>query len=52
MTTYIHQLDSWPNFQWDGQRIAGPLASVRHEQGRLMGRAERIGFPPREEASE
>jgi Fic family protein len=50
MTTYIHQLDSWPHFTWDSKRIADPLASVRHQQGRLIGRMEHLGFQLRQEA--
>jgi Fic family protein len=50
MTTYIHQLDSWPHFTWDSKRIADPLASVHHQQGRLIGRMEHLGFPLQQEA--
>ena len=47
---YIHQLSAWPNFQWDQERLLNPLAQVRHEQGRLVGRVEGLGFSLRAEA--
>jgi len=50
MTRYIHELDDWPRFHWDTERLAVKLASVRHEQGRLLGRMENLGFPLRQEA--
>ncbi len=50
MPTYIHELPDWPNFRWDHKAIAGPLAAVRHHQGRLIGRMEGLGFQFRAEA--
>jgi Fic family protein len=50
MPTYIHQLPNWPKFQWDHQALAGPLAALRHRQGRFVGRMEGLGFPLRSEA--
>jgi Fic family protein len=47
---YIHQLGDWPQFRWDQERVANALAAVRHEQGRLIGRMEALGFPLRQEA--
>jgi len=47
---YIHDLDSWPNFQWDRLRLSERLAAVRHQQGRLVGRMEALGFNLRAEA--
>lgn len=47
---YIHELTDWPRFRWDAGRIAEPLASVRHRQGRLLGRMEGLGFTLRQEA--
>lgn len=50
MAAYIHELKGWPAFRWDEGRIASRLASVRHRQGRLIGRMEALGFPLRSEA--
>ena len=50
MSRYIHQLPEWPHFQWDRNAIAGPLAEIRHRQGRLLGRMESLGFALRKEA--
>jgi Fic family protein len=47
---YIHELDDWPQFRWDKDRLAEPLAAVRHRQGRLIGRMESLGFDLRQEA--
>lgn len=47
---YIHQRPLWPHFSWDRQLIMDLLASVRHKQGKLIGRMESLGFPLQEEA--
>lgn len=39
-----------PGFHWNAERIADPLASVRHRQGRLIGRMEGLGFSLQQEA--
>ena len=51
MTTYIHQLQGWPEFRWERQKLAGHLAAVRHRQGRLIGRMDSLGFSLRAEAA-
>ncbi|HEY9792970.1 MAG TPA: Fic family protein [Candidatus Obscuribacterales bacterium] len=51
MPRYIHELRDWPNFRWDSRRVQAPLASVRHHQGRLVGRMEGLGFQLQEQAS-
>jgi Fic family protein len=47
---YIHDLPAWPQFEWDRERLAEPLAGVRLRQGRLIGHMEALGFPLRTEA--
>lgn len=47
---YIHELKDWPELRWDTDRLAEPLAAVRHRQGRLVGRMESLGFNLRQEA--
>jgi Fic family protein len=51
MSPYIHELPEWPAFRWDSARLAGPLAALRHRQGRLIGRMENLGFSLRAEAT-
>jgi Fic family protein len=51
MARYIHELADWPKFAWNHERLAGLLASVRHRQGRLLGRMEALGFPLKSEAT-
>lgn len=47
---YIWELPDWPRFHWDQGRLTKVLAQARHDQGRLLGRMEALGFPLREEA--
>ncbi|MCX5903214.1 MAG: Fic family protein [Proteobacteria bacterium] len=47
---YIHQLNIWPKFVWDHEKIAALLGSIRNRQGRLVGRMEAMGFALRTEA--
>ena len=47
---YIHELKDWPRFRWSAEKIAEPLASVRHRQGRLIGHMEALGFNLQQEA--
>ena len=47
---YIHELSEWPRFEWDAGRLAAPLATARHLQGRLLGQMEALGFKTKEEA--
>lgn len=47
---YLHELKDWPRFHWNRERLAEPLADVRHRQGRLIGYMEALGFTLRQEA--
>jgi len=47
---YIHELKGWPKFHWSTDKLAEPLASVRHRQGRLIGHMEALGFNLQQEA--
>lgn len=47
---YIWELPDWPTLRWSEANLTDSLASVRHEQGRLIGRMEGLGFSLREEA--
>ncbi len=50
MATYIHELPGWPEFRWNEAGLTQRLAALRHEQGRLIGRMEALGFDLRAEA--
>lgn len=50
MAIFIHQLTDWPQFRWDRDALAGPLAEIRHRQGRLLGRMEGLSLALRREA--
>lgn len=47
---YIHQQPNWPKLHWSQHQLASTLATVRHRQGRLLGRMETLGFPLQQEA--
>jgi Fic family protein len=47
---YMHELGDWPRFRWSIEKLAEPLASVRHRQGRLVGHMEALGFNFQQEA--
>jgi Fic family protein len=47
---YVHEKKDWPGLFWDRERLAEPLAAVRHQQGRLIGHMEALGFKLRQEA--
>ena len=47
---YILGQPDWPKLTWQDTSIATPLAAVRHDRGRLIGRMEALGFKLREEA--
>ncbi len=49
--TYIHQRKEWPDFRWSEARLLPLLARVRHQQGRLLGQMEGLGFHLRGEAN-
>ena len=48
---YIWQRAEWPRFEQDTARLAEPLATARHAQGKLLGRMEALGFALRDEAT-
>jgi Fic family protein len=49
--TFIHETPEWPQFSWDSDALAVPLAAVRHKQGKHLGKMEGLGFDLRAEAN-
>jgi Fic family protein len=47
---YIYQYEDWPDLKWDMAELAPLLASVRHQQGLLIGQMKAQGFTLRAEA--
>jgi len=47
---YIYELPDWPNFTWDHEKLYALLIPLRHQQGRVIGRMEALGFRFREQA--
>ncbi|MEP2878149.1 Fic family protein [Nisaea sp.] len=48
---WIYEHKSWPDFSWKSKQLTQKLADIRHRQGRLLGRMERLGFELKREAS-
>lgn len=44
MPKYIYEQPNWPDFTWDNDSINPLLTTIRHRQGRLIGRLEGLGF--------
>lgn len=49
--TYIHEWGEWPQFTFDLQALAAPLARVRNKQGLFIGQMRALGFHLRSEVS-
>ncbi len=47
---YIHQLQTWPVFHWDKEKLADQLTTLHYHQGKILGRMEGLGFRLRDEA--
>jgi len=47
---YIHQQPEWPNFSWNHAELLTRLGTVRHLQGKLLGKMSALGFLLRKEA--
>lgn len=47
---YIHERPQWPRFYWADDELAPLVTSIRHRQGRLLGRMEGLGFALQKEA--
>lgn len=47
---YVYDAPDWPRFHWDQAGLADKIAELRHQQGRLVGRMEHLGFSVRQEA--
>lgn len=48
---YMHQLPEWPGFYFDFPQTYWTLKDVRHNQGKLLGRMESLGFNLQKQAA-
>ncbi len=48
---YIYQQKAWPHFTWDEKKFTALLIKVRHQQGKLIGHMENLGFNLQTEAN-
>lgn len=46
---FIHELPDWPDFKWTVPAVL--IGQVRYQQGRLLGRMEKLGFDLNKESS-
>lgn len=47
---YIHEQRDWPEFTLDSARLTPALSACRHQQGRLLGQMEALGFQLQQDA--
>jgi Fic family protein len=50
INVYIYQHPTWPAFTWQHERLEPLLGAVRHQQGRVLGHMEALGFSLQAEA--
>ncbi|MEO6454327.1 MAG: Fic family protein [Ginsengibacter sp.] len=48
---YIHELPGWPQLNWNEKEFSYLLSEVRHQQGRILGKMEALGFNLQAEAT-
>ena len=48
---YIYEQPEWPRFTWQHERLEPLLGAVRHQQGRVPGRMEALGFSAQAQAA-
>ena len=47
---YLWERSEWPKLTWDENRHYKLIATVAHEQGRMQGKLETLGYELRNEA--
>ena len=49
--TFIHNLERWPHFEWQSDRLVSHLSTARYEQGLLLGKMHDLGYQLQTEAA-
>src|SRR3984885_16097597 len=49
--TFIHNLESWPRFEWRSDRLLSYLSAARYNQGLLLGKMQDLGYQLQTEAT-
>lgn len=49
--TYIYNLEAWPQFEWQSDRLVSHLSAARYEQGLLLGKMHDLGYQLQTEAT-
>ena len=47
---YLWEQKEWPRMTWNEELLTTPLAITTHEQGRMQGQMEALGFDFKNEA--
>jgi Fic family protein len=48
---YLYQQPTWPHFTWQPAPLEAQLGAVRHQQGRVLGHMQALGFSAQAEAT-
>ena len=48
---YIYERSEWPHFTWQREQLELLLGAVRHQQGRVLGHMEALGFSAQAQAT-
>jgi Fic family protein len=48
---YLYQQPTWPHFTWQPAQLEAQLGAVRHQQGRVLGHMQALGFSAQAEAT-
>lgn len=48
---YIYERPEWPRFTWQHEQLEPLLGAVRHQQGRVLGHMQALGFTAQAEAT-
>jgi len=48
---WIYEQPEWPHFTWDIRQLVSLLSEVRHQQGKLLGQMQCLGFEAQQETS-
>lgn len=48
---YLYQQPGWPHFTWQPVALGAQLGAVRHQQGRVLGHMQALGFSAQPEST-
>jgi Fic family protein len=48
---YLHNLEAWPQFEWQSDHLVSQLSAARYQQGLLLGKMRDLGYQLQTEAT-